>query len=321
MSLKGMKVLLVGSGYMAKEYLQVLASLDFKVTVIGRGKEKITILNEEFPQFDFHSGGLENYFKDDNDGFDFAINAVNVEYLKETSLLLINKKIRNILVEKPGGLNQKEIDELTIQSDQKNVNLFIAYNRRFYSSINILQEKIKEDGGIKSVHFEFTEWTHTIDANMYAPSVLEKFIIANSTHVIDTFFYLAGTPKILNNMVGGNEISWHPAGSIFIGSGITDRNIFFTYNSNWNAPGRWGIEVLTSKRKYYLKPLERLAIQEKGSVEIKAFDADYSVDIDFKPGLRLMLESFFNGGDLRLCTIKDHQRSFQFYENIGGYIE
>ena len=60
---------------------------------------------------------------------------------------------------------------------------------------------VQQDGGIISVHFEFTEWIHTINPEDYDDESLNKWIIANSSHVIDTVFYLIGNPKIINSKI------------------------------------------------------------------------------------------------------------------------
>ena len=39
------------------------------------------------------------------------------------------------------------------------------------------------------------EWVHTINEDDYSNEVLEKWIISNSSHVIDTVFYLIGCKR------------------------------------------------------------------------------------------------------------------------------
>ncbi len=138
-------------------------------------------------------------------------------------------------------------------------------------------------------------------------------------YILDTVFHLAGRPKLIHTQATGNGISWHPSGSVFMGFGITENNIPFSYNANWDAPGRWAIEVLTHKNRYYLKPLERLAVQKKASVQVDEIDSDFSDDINFKPGLLNMVKAFFEKNEETLCTINEHQKNFLFYEKIARY--
>ena len=90
--------------------------------------------------------------------------------------------------------------------------------------------------------------------------------MANSTHVVDLAFFLGGAPEKISSYVGG-KLDWHPNGSIFSGAGITKNNTLFSYNANWEAPGRWGVEVITNKSRLILRPLEKLQIQKIGNLD------------------------------------------------------
>lgn len=309
---------LIGAGYMATEYIKVLQALDVDLEIITRGEKRAIDLASEY-NVDVKWGSLDQFLSDKSSIPDYAIVAVSVEELYSVTMSLINAGVKYILVEKPVGLTQGEIDNVASVSQQNGTKIYVAYNRRFYASISQLKKAAQEDGGITSVSFEFTEWVHTIDTNKFPPSVLDKFLIANSTHVIDTVFFLAGRPKTLSNFVKGNMVEWHKAGSIFVGSGITENDVLFSYSSNWAAPGRWSIEVCTNKRRYYLKPMERLAVQEKGTVQVKDYDIDYLIDEKYKPGLINMVNAFFNHDTETLCTITEHQLNFPFYDKISGY--
>jgi predicted dehydrogenase len=230
--------------------------------------------------------------------------------------------VKSILLEKPGGLSingLKEIEDLARENDAQ---VFIAYNRRFYSSVQKLKEELFIDGGIQSVHFEFTEWLNTIDPLLHDSEVLNKWIIANSSHVIDTVFSLIGVPKELTSFVGGiNKISWHSSGSIFVGSGLSENNIPFTYHSNWDGPGRWGIEIITHHRRFYLKPMEILQQQLKNTIQTSELEFDNQIDHDFKAGLYKQTLAFLDLESDNMLNLSDQIRNFAFYYKIGGYSE
>ena len=100
--------------------------------------------------------------------------------------------------------------------------------------------------------------------------VLSKWGISNSIHVIYTIFDLIGYPKVLETFTGGGKkIKWHSSGSIFLGSGISERNIPFSYHSDWTSAGRWGIKINTDEGTFILEPMEELAFQKKNSLEKK----------------------------------------------------
>lgn len=305
---------------MATEYLKVLDNLKHEVTVVGRGEKNLATLKETYPTYTYISGGLDNYLENNGDIPTIAINAISVIHLKSSTIAMLNAGVKHILLEKPGALSIAGLEEIQAAENKAEAKVSIAYNRRFYSSIIELKKMAKEDGGIIGVHFEFTEWIHTIDENIYSPEALNKWVLSNSSHVIDTVFYLAGLPKTLNTTVGGkNEISWHPSGGIFVGSGETEMNIPFSYHTNWLAPGRWAIEVLTAKRRYYLKPMEKLQVQQKGSVAVAGVEIDASLDENFKPGLFLQVTNFLEAKTDYFVSLEEQIKSFHYYDKISGY--
>ena len=321
-----LKILIVGSGYMASEYLKVLTDLSLDITVIGRGNKNISILKDKFNTVKFNDGGLQKYLeKNSLDEFTHAFNLVNVESLFEVSLLLLNNNVKRILVEKPGAVNIGQLEELNKKALNGSQQFSIAYNRRFYKSVSSLIEEVKKDGGITNLHFEFTEWVHTIDRDMYFKEVLSKWIISNSSHVMDTVFYLIGLPtKMQSFITGQNMIEWHKAGSVFVGSGLSKRGIPFSYNCNWNSAGRWSIEVTTKKRRFYLAPMEMLRVQNKGEIEIKNFDINNNENNQqtpyrYKDGIYDLILSFINDDKQKFVAIEEQIENIKVYNKIGGY--
>jgi hypothetical protein len=94
---------------------------------------------------------------------------------------------------------------------------------------------------------------------------------------------LIGMPKNLSTNRSG-FLKWHKSGSIFVGSGISEKNIPFSYHADWGSGGRWGIEIMTKENLYQLVPLEDLYATPKYSAEKLQvpFKASFS---DTKPGL------------------------------------
>jgi hypothetical protein len=316
-----MKVLLVGSGSMSKEYAKVLKHLKIDFHVIGNTVASCQNFEKEL-SLPVISGGLENFLnKKDLEQYSHAINTVNVEYLKDTTINLVKKGIKNILIEKPGSVHFSELDEISNIAEGKRSDIYIAYNRRFYSSVEKMKEVIHKDGGILSAHCEFTEWIHNIDPDNYPSDIVNKWVIANSSHVLDTMFFLIGEPKILNPMIlGESKVLWHPTGSIFIGSGISHNNIPFSYHSNWLSAGRWGIEILTKNNRLILKPMEKLQIQKKGSIKIEDVLIDNEMDTKFKPGIFNQVSHFLNANYSSFCSINDQKmRIKDVYNKVAGY--
>tara|TARA_B100001250_G_scaffold147843_1_gene126627 strand:- start:15575 stop:16549 length:975 start_codon:yes stop_codon:yes gene_type:complete len=318
---KTTKVLLVGGGYMGTEYAKVLTGLNVDYEVVGRGVSNCEKIEKEF-SVKVHSGGLERFLSNNIlSEFSHIINSVNINFLNETTQSLINAGAEKILLEKPGDLTISGLQKISDLSKMHCAEVLIAYNRRFYSSILGLKKLAKKDGGIIGVHFEFTEWIHTINPKDYDNESLAKWVIANSSHVIDTVFYLIGKPKnISSNISGETQIPWHPNASIFYGSGESEKNIPFTYHANWLSAGRWAIKVLTKKGAYYLEPLEILQKQDIGTTIIEKIDLDYSLDERYKPGLYQQVYNFINNHFEDFCTIENQLiKTKNIYNKIAKY--
>lgn len=308
---------LIGAGGMAQDYIKVLKNLDIEFTVIGRNEENAARCSEA-TNCDVISGGLESYLTANPQPCSHAIVAAGVEKLYETTKQLLEADVKNILVEKPGAMRKKEFNELVDLSKEKNAQVFIAYNRRFYASVLEAQKIIEEDGGIASFNFEFTEWAHDIKDLRKAEGVKEKWFLANSTHVVDLAFYLGGKPKQISAYTGGS-LDWHPSASIFSGAGISEKDILFSYQANWESAGRWSVDILTKEHRLIFRPMEKLQIQKRGSVAQEFIEIDYATDSEYKPGLYLQTVDFLTTQSSRLCTLEAQFGMMNTYNQIANY--
>lgn len=310
------KVWLIGAGRMAVEYAKVLLAQKVSFEVIGRSKKSADIFMEK-TGVKPHTGGIEAWIENSDELPTFAIVAISVEKLASTTILLLEKGIKHILVEKPGGLNLNVIKQVKEETKKRNAEVFVAYNRRFYSSTLKAQEIIALDGGVTSFNFEFTELSHIIKNSKKNNEVKKNWLFANSSHVIDLAFFLGGKPKEIKCFKSGG-LDWHPSASVFAGSGLSEREALFTYKANWEAPGRWGVEFLTHKYRLTLRPLEELYIQEIGDFNVKKIQLDNNLDKDFKPGLYLQVKHFLCANATNLLSIDKHEELCRYYTLINS---
>ncbi len=311
-----MKLWLVGVGPMGQAYATVLDALEQPFLAIGRGEEEARRFAQAFGVMPV-TGGLAAYLDQTNDLPDAVIVAVGVEALAEVTQELVTRGVRRILVEKPGGMTRASIGGLALSAEQRSAEVSVAYNRRFYASTRAAQALIAEDGGVQSFNFEFTEWAHRIAPLEKAPGVKKHWLLANSSHVIDLAFHLGGWPTELSTHVGGC-LDWHPSGSIFAGSGISDSGALFSYQANWSSPGRWGVEILTRAHRLILCPLEELRIQKIGSVTSEPVELDDALDQQFKAGLYRQTQLFLQGTLDGFCSIAAMLKHAEVYERIAG---
>lgn len=298
-------LLLIGTGPMAVEYTKILKAMSKKIIVIGRGEQSAEIFKEKTSIAPF-IGGVNSYLKIAKiEDETMAIIATGTEVLMSTLLQLLKSGVKKILIEKPAAISIEELLENEALLKPYADAIFIAYNRRFYASVLEAERLIEEDGGLQSMHFEFTEWAHTIEPLKKADGVKENWFFANSTHVVDLAFYLAGTPNDWRAYSKSGELDWHSKTN-FVGSGETEKGVLFSYLSNWESAGRWAIELLTKNRRIYLKPMEKIQVQQKGSIHVLEHEMDFTLDNDFKPGLYKQVQAFIEGENSRLLTITEH---------------
>lgn len=310
-------VLLVGAGPMAIEYAKVLKSLGVLPIVIGRGEISAKKFTAE-TGLPVDTRGLEVWLADTNSPLPTqAIIAVGEKGIGTATKLLMMRGVRNLLVEKPGGFDAEDIRSVHATAIKQQATVYIGYNRRFYASVEAAKRVIANDGGVTSFNFEFTEWGHVISAVEKEEGVKEQWLLSNSTHVIDLAFHLGGFPREMSSFVQGS-LDWHPAASSFSGAGKSEHGALFSYQANWAAPGRWGLEVLTSAHRLLFRPLEKLQIQKIGSVAIEMVDIDDRLDKEFKPGLYKQVQAFLAGDSTVLPTISEQINALDWYLRIRG---
>jgi len=306
---------IVGAGNMGQEYVKVLKSLPVDFSVIGRGYKSANDLKEKY-DISVVCGGVKKAIEETKNNIPTrAIVCSTIDTLAECTIELFNAGIKYILLEKPGGLNLQEISEIKKSAEKNDAEVYIAYNRRFYSSVIEAQKIIEEDGGVTSFQFDFTEWSHYIEPLNISSEIKQSWLLCNSSHVLDLAFFLGGKPKEIKGFSAG-ALSWHPRASVFCGAGYTTNEIPFSYHANWESAGRWSVEICTSKRKLILRPLEELHEILRGSVAIQKRDVDNSLDVKFKPGLFLQCEAFLNNDFERFISISDFVEMVKLYEDL-----
>jgi predicted dehydrogenase len=307
---------LIGAGQMSIDYAHVLEALKCMYRVIGRGEQSALSFKAASGK-NVQTGGLA-FALSNSSAPETAIVAVGVEQLAKTATLLINAGTKYILLEKPGGLSSGEIRRLRYHAEKYGAIIMLAYNRRFYSSTQKALQLIKSDGGATSCNFEFTEWSHLIRKLPKDTNVKKSWFLGNSSHITDLAFFICGKPLDWQGWYDG-KLDWHPSSSRFCGAGKTDKGILFSYHADWEAPGRWSIEVSTLKRKLIFRPIEELKETIIGSLEIKSIKIDDSLDKEFKPGLFRQTKAFLKKEYSSFCNISEQADISKIYAKMAGY--
>lgn len=305
-----MSILLVGTGYMGREYAKVLGAMKLPFIAVGRSKSSPEAFMTEIGMAE--SGGLKSWLKK-NKAPNKAIVAVTEDQLGVTTRQLIKAGCKEILVEKPGGFNINDVKSVATKAKKYKAKVFVGYNRRFYASTLTALDIIKKEG-ILSFNFDFTERSYVIATSKQSDKIKREWFLQNSTHVIDMAFFMGGWPKKICSFKTG-KLKWHPAGSVYAGAGIAAKGALFSYHANWESAGKWSVEIMTPKSKLIFRPLEKLRIQKYGSMAVEDYPLNDELDIKFKPGLYRQVQSFL-GNKKYLPTINEQIAHLKYYAQI-----
>ena len=151
---------------------------------------------------------------------------------------------------------------------------------------------------------------------------LARIILTGATTFVFLRFLIILNELVFNSLsnpiemtcLAKDAIDWHKP-SNFAGAGRTDKGALFSYQANWDAPGRWAVELLTSNRRIYLKPMEQLQLQDKGSVKVYPVEIDDHLDKEFKPGLYLETKAFLEKDSIRLCSLQQQLEHVKYIYN------
>lgn len=314
------RCLVIGVGKMGLAHLQALAALRPDALAgwapSDRRRESVEATGALFVQ-----GTLDEALS----AFDptHVIIASPVETLAPIAMKVMAAGVRHLLVEKPVALNSAEGLLLSNAVATCGASLHVGYNRRFYTSIHTALRLISEAGErIESVLFEFNEVVADPAGPLgHAPEVRERWLLANSLHVIDSALFPVGHPeRFRSNFAASGSLPWHRAGKLFVGSGETIAGVPFAYHANWGAPGRWGFEWMTPSARYVFRPLEKLAVMRRGSFSLEEVALDDELDCRFKPGVYLQDRAFLTGdGDAGLVSLDEALALVQLGEEMAGY--
>ncbi|MDA9792188.1 hypothetical protein N9C15_00880 [Schleiferiaceae bacterium] len=314
------EVWVVGAGPMALDHAKVLKHLGITPTVIGRGDASAKKFEDE-TGISVHRGGLQKLLHQKKPNQEtFIIITVGTEVLMPLLIEFIELDFARILIEKPAAISMEELIENEERLRPIQHKVFVAYNRRFYPSVKKAKEFIEEDGGLQSIHFEFTEWSHKIEPLDKAPGVKENWFFANSTHVVDLAFFIAGKPTNWHAFSKRGTLSWHKE-SFFTGAGTTENGVLFSYHSNWESAGSWEVVLKTKRRRLSLNPLESLKSTNRG--EVNSQEQKILSIKGLKMGLTEMLEEFLGSNASFICSLNEHFKNTKsiYFKIIDEHVQ
>lgn len=276
------KIAIVGAGGMAREHARAFASLP-GVRVAGltsRTRAKADALATELgiPVVTDSIDALQQQTRADLAVItvpELSANPVAMEAFKHPWA---------ILMEKPAGYDLADAEQIAAAAKGRTAPVMVGLNRRFYSS----SRAVKADLGTRPNEKRFI---HVQDQQSYAearrynhpPQVVEKFMYANSIHLIDLIPFFARGKVVRVEQV----TPWRgEATEIMLAYVEFDSGDTALYEGLWKGPGPWAANVSTPGKRWIMQPLEQAVYQNAGERARHTIEASEE-DKQFKAGFLL----------------------------------
>jgi len=164
-----------------------------------------------------------------------------------------------VLMEKPAGYDLADAEKIAAAAKHHKAPVMVGLNRRFYSS----SRTIKADLESRPTEKRFI---HVQDQQSYAearrynhpPQVVEKFMYANSIHLIDLipFFARGKVTRVQQVTPWRGEETEVMLAYVEFDSGDTA-----LYEGLWKGPGPWAANISTPGKRWIMQPLEDATYQ------------------------------------------------------------
>ena len=308
-------VAVVGAGYMAREHIRAFQDIPgVKIaSITSRTRARAEALAAEF-EIPVVCDSVDELYSKTNAN----LVVVAVPELAANSVIRASMEYPwSLLVEKPAGYNLADAEDIEAAARAKNARVYVALNRRFYSSTQKVLIDLKTVDGPRFIHVQDQEDQKRALQAGQPQVVVENWMYANSVHVVD-YFILFGRGQITSVEP---VVAWNPTAPW-----IVVAKIHFTsgdvglYEGIWDGPGPWSVSINMSKKRWEMRPLENASYQLAGQRKLEPVES-HPWDQQFKPGLRLQAEQAVaaaQGLETELPMLVDSLRSMRLVKSIFG---
>lgn len=280
----GCKVAIIGAGYMAGEHIRALSDVPGTVVVgiFSRTRSKADSLAETFGIKVVAESVTELY---ERTQADLVVVAVSEISMREVSLECFRFPWV-VLLEKPPGYMLRDARAIQREALAGNRKVFVALNRRFYSTTQTALADLATQEGRRYVHVQDQQSQEQVASLGYPKSIIDHLMYANSIHLVDYFaVYCRGAVKSVNRVLRWNAAD--PGVVVaFVEFESGDQGL---YEGMWQGPGPWAVSVTTPAIRWELRPLEQVFFQRRGERQRHGVECS-AWDLNFKPGLRLQAQ-------------------------------
>ncbi len=288
--MKKIKFAFVGTGYMANQYAKVIKkefnSQSEIVGAINKSSESIKLFVKNYNVHKSFVNLTEMMNSTKPDIVVVCVNELSTFKVLET----LSKYSCISLIEKPVGINFEESKKILKLKKNKKFLPYVALNRRFYSSVLSAKKILMQDKSPRIINIFDQENSVAAKKSGQPNKVVKNWMYANSIHMID-FAYNFARGKI-KKMIKTNKVQFLKEG-IFSTVLYFDSGDIVKYNSIWNRPAPWTVQVSTKKYFIELKPIEEISFLTNESRKWNTLKKSI-LDKKYKPGIYLLLQEVLN---------------------------
>ena len=310
--IKKIKIVIIGAGNIAEEHIKAFKAQDNcdLIGIYSRTKIKAIRIADKYKI----SNVVDTIHELAELLPDAVVIAVSVEST-ESICLQAFKFPWIILVEKPVGLDYNSANLIFENSIKNNSKVFVALNRRQFSSTINAIDLLSSDSNKRFVIVNDQEDPILQLKSGMEPDLVKNLMYTNSIHLIDYFrIFCRGEIQKINITE-----SWNG------GEGnIVTANIKFhsgdvgLYVALWDMPAPWSVSVVTKNINILMKPLEHVYVQKYGSRNSEKLEISQN-DIIFKPGFFVQAQNVLKavkGEKHNLASMKEVLNTMKLIKDL-----
>jgi predicted dehydrogenase len=193
-----------------------------------------------------------------------------------------------VLMEKPAGYDLTDAEAIAAAARGRRAPVMVGLNRRFYSSARSIKADLESRPAEKRfIHVQDQQSYEEARHYNHPPQVVEKFMYANSIHLIDLIpFFARGKVSRVQQVTPwrGEETE------VMIAYVEFDSGDTALYEGLWKGPGPWAANVSTRGKRWIMQPLEDAIYQNAGERARHTIERS-DEDRQFKPGFLLQAKA------------------------------
>lgn len=223
-----------------------------------------------------------------------------------------------VLMEKPAGYDLTDAEEIAAAARGRAAPVMVGLNRRFYSSARTIKADLDtRPGERRFIHVQDQQSYAEARCYNHPPQVVEKFMYANSIHLIDliAFFGRGKVARVQQVTPWRGEDTDVMLAYVEFDSGDTA-----LYEGLWKGPGPWAANISTAGKRWIMQPLEDAIYQNAGERSRHTIERSEE-DKQFKPGFLLQARAAVaavRGEPSSIPSIEDSLQTMRLINRMFG---